>query len=949
MHEVWICPRGHRWELSREPAGTASNAQATCPICAAETMPGPGPATAVTIEHDLVREQPPAPTRVWTDSQPASPAIAAAAAPPDVIAGYEILGVLGRGGMGVVYKARQRGLDRTVAIKMILAGAHAGAEEIARFHTEANAVAQLQHPNIVQIYEVGEEAGCPYFSLEFVDGVSLTQKLAGTPLPPREAARLAEPLARGMHWAHQRGIVHRDLKPGNVLLTADGTPKITDFGLAKRVEADSSQTRTGAVLGTPSYMAPEQAMGKTREVGPAADVYALGAILYEMLTGRPPFRAATMMETLLQVQYEEPLAPCRLNSQVPADLETICLKCLEKMPSKRYGTALDLAEDLRRFQAGEPIVARPIRTWERVAKWARRRPTAAALVGLGVFSTAGGILAALAYTAQLQHYNVQLAAAAERAREQSVRAERNFGYAREAVQRMLTRVADELLLDVPQSEPVRRAILEEALGYYQKFLQERSDDPKVRSETGSAFHSVAEICRLLGDRARSQQAYEQAVAIFGQLMIEFPAQPDYAEQLADSYNSMGELLRISADPETAEPCYLNALQTQQRLARDFPGQLNYQMKQARTQYNLGILYKDSGRSEAAQRAYHQAIVLLQDLVSRDPQIAAYRRELARALVNQGILLRATNQPSDAELAYNEAITIYRALVDQHPNKTDYRHEYASSCVNLGNLLLLLDRNRREQATEAYSKALKLFQALADDSPQVPVYRKELANCYNSVAALLKLQNQAAAAKNRWDQARKILDKLAEDFPNIPDYSHLRGGVIGNLGSLAYDEGDLVEAQRLLEQAITCHQAALASNPQHPAYRSFLRTDATRLGRVFLHRGDHAKVAEVMAVLADHLPGNLREYVRAASLLGQCILLARDDLNLAESDRSALTDAYAIQAISLLRGAIALGYDDLQELEHLPDFQSLRVRQDFQDMVEAVRTRAQSVHTNGKHP
>jgi serine/threonine protein kinase len=273
------------------------------------------------------------------------------------VPGYEILGELGRGGMGVVYKARQVGLNRPVALKMILAGSHASAEDLARFRTEAEAVARLQHPHIVQIYEIGDHQDTPYFSQEFCPGGSLEKKLSGTPLPPRQAAALVETLARAVHAAHQAGILHRDLKPANVLLTADNQPKIADFGLAKKL-GEAGQTASGAVMGTPSYMAPEQAGGKSKELGPAADVYALGAILYECLTGRPPFRAATPLDTLLQVMSEPPVPPRRLQRTVPSDLQTICLKCLEKAPGQRYKSAEALAADLGRFLLGKSIRAR---------------------------------------------------------------------------------------------------------------------------------------------------------------------------------------------------------------------------------------------------------------------------------------------------------------------------------------------------------------------------------------------------------------------------------------------------------------------------------------------------------------------------------------------------------------------------------------------------------------
>ncbi len=292
--------------------------------------------------------------------------------------------------MGVVYKAQHLALKRTVALKMVLAGGHASPHELARFRIEAEAVARLQHPNIVQIHEVGEAAGYPYFSLEFVEGGSLAGKLDGKPMPAREAAKLVEALARAMQLAHSRNVLHRDLKPANILLTAEGTPKITDFGLARQMDSDSSETQAGAIMGTPSYMAPEQASGHAHEAGPAADTYALGAILYECLAGRPPFRGKTVVETLDQVLTQEPAPPSGWQAGVPPDLETICLKCLRKEPENRYPSAAELADELVRYQQGEPILARPTGRSERAVKWVRRNPGVAASLAavFAIFLTA---------------------------------------------------------------------------------------------------------------------------------------------------------------------------------------------------------------------------------------------------------------------------------------------------------------------------------------------------------------------------------------------------------------------------------------------------------------------------------------------------------------------------------------------------------------------------------
>jgi WD40 repeat protein len=334
-----------------------------------------------------------------------------------VIPGHEILGILGRGSMGVVYKARQLGLNRTVALKMMRSAENATPEQRARFRVEAEAVARLQHPHIVQIYEVGEHNGLPYLALEFCPGGSLEQKLYGMPLPAQQAAELIEVLARAMHAAHRAGIIHRDLKPANILLTDEGAPKISDFGLAKQLDGAAVRTALGAILGTPCYMSPEQARGDASKVGPAADVYALGAILYEAVTGRPPFKAATASDTMRQVISLEPVPPRLLQPQVSRDLETICLKCLRKEPHRRYASALELAEDLRRFLGGRPVLARPVGFPVRGWRWCRRNPLAAGLL-------AAVVVALLAGTGFSSYFAIQAHAKAEETRRQQLLARR---------------------------------------------------------------------------------------------------------------------------------------------------------------------------------------------------------------------------------------------------------------------------------------------------------------------------------------------------------------------------------------------------------------------------------------------------------------------------------------------------------------------------------------------
>ncbi|HZW07867.1 MAG TPA: serine/threonine-protein kinase, partial [Phycisphaerales bacterium] len=315
-----------------------------------------------------------------------------------VIPGYTVLSVLGRGGMGIVYKARHLQLNRTVAIKMLLAGGYASAPDRARFMREAQAIAVLRHPHIIQVFDVGDLDGRPYFVMEYIEGGSLAQKLAVVPKPAREAAVMVSTLAEAIQAAHASGIVHRDLKPANILLTADGTPKIGDFGLARSSADEPDLTLDGTRLGTPSYMSPEQAIGRQGTVGPAADIYSLGTVLYEMLTGRPPFKAESPAETERQVIAEEPAPPSRLNAKVPRDLETICLKCLCKDPQRRYATASALADDLHRFLRGEPIAARRAGAPERLGKWVRRHPARTA-AWLGGVVALGSLLGSVLWTA----------------------------------------------------------------------------------------------------------------------------------------------------------------------------------------------------------------------------------------------------------------------------------------------------------------------------------------------------------------------------------------------------------------------------------------------------------------------------------------------------------------------------------------------------------------------
>jgi hypothetical protein len=400
-----------------------------CPGCGKETAV-PGDADEGTAPETVPPLQTPSPLDRATGAD-SLPTLALGEVPPSqatsIPQGYEIECEIGRGGMGVVYRARQVALGRDVALKMLLHAGHTEQEGFGRFRTEAESLARLKHPGIVAIHEIGELSGLPFFAMEWCEGGSLDRKLGGKPMPPKEAAALVQEIGRAVQAAHEAKVIHRDLKPANVLLAADGRPKVSDFGLAKKLD-EQGRTQTGTVMGTPEYMPPEQAAGK-KEIDARADVYSLGAILYECLTGRPPFRAATVVETLAQVLNEEPVAPRSLNAAVPRELETIALKCLAKEPPRRYATARELAEDLRRFLAGEPVLARPAGVAGRLWRWCRGNPlfAAALLAAPLIMVPLTGWLVSRRQTQSVQ------AEAVERSRTVLAMSEASHEYARETL------------------------------------------------------------------------------------------------------------------------------------------------------------------------------------------------------------------------------------------------------------------------------------------------------------------------------------------------------------------------------------------------------------------------------------------------------------------------------------------------------------------------------------
>jgi tetratricopeptide (TPR) repeat protein len=854
------------------------------------------------------------------------------------VPGYEILGELGRGGMGVVYLARQTDLRRLVALKMILTGPWAGEAERARFRAEAETVAHLHHPNVVQIYEVGEHDGRPYFALEFLEGGSLARRLNRQAVPADEAARLVETLARAVHHAHERGVIHRDLKPANVLLSFGGrpegaagpdaasgrplsecVPKITDFGLAKRLEQTGGPTRTGVIVGTLSYMAPEQAAGQRLPLGPAVDAYGLGAILYELLTGRPPFEGEPGLALLRQVEGEEVVAPRRLRAHVPADVETICLKCLQKDPRKRYAAALDLADDLRRFQAGRPIQARRVGRLERCWKWARRNP---ALVGLLLVLTTGAVVSFL-----FALESRRKAAAESEARRQT----------RAALDEMSSQLIEDWLSRRGQLEPAQRAFLEKALSYYEAFAAQSGHTAEIRRGVAEAHLRVGTMRNILGQHPEAEAALRRAEALYASLDADFPGVSEHRRQRAASLSKLGTLLKVTGRPQEAEASHSQALGLHRQLAADFPDDPQCRQELASVGNTLGALWWGTGRPREAEAAFREALDVQQRLAADFPAEPRYQDDLAKSYGNQAILFLTTGRPREAEAAARQALAIQQRLVAGFPAVRQYRRDLAASYNNLAELFL--NTGRPEEAESAYRECRVLLQRLAAAFPAVPQYRLELARCHGNLGNLLKDRGRVGEAEVGFRAARALQEELTAVFPTVPEYPcELSMSIIG-LADLARGRKESATALQLLEEARPHLQAALDGNPNGIYPREAFRGHRRLLAETLLDQGAHAAAARAAGDLARATvqPGD--DACKAAGIYCRCAALAEQDGKLPPARRQELARSYADEALTMLRQAVAKGFRDVAFLRQDKDLIPLRPHNDFQTLLAGLEEQA----------
>jgi tetratricopeptide (TPR) repeat protein len=802
------------------------------------------------------------------------------------IAEYDLLQLLGEGGMGVVYRARHRGLNRLVALKMLRGGSQARRDFFARFRLEAESVARLRHPNVIQIYDINEAGGLPYVALELLDGGSLDDRLGGNPQPGRLAAEIAITLAGAVQVAHEAGIIHRDLKPANVLFTSDGVLKVTDFGLAKRVDSDDGHTQSGAIMGSPSYMAPEQARGQSRDVGPAADIYALGAVLYEMLTGRPPFKGATPLETVRQVVDDDPVAPSRLVPRVPRDLETICLKCLHKDPARRYGSARALADDLKRYLAGEPIAARRIPFWERGAKWVRRHPGRSLAAAMVILAFVGAILGLFAYQGALLERSQAKAATIS-------------GVARLVQDASAARSLEDL-------EAAQLHISE-----FLPALEAFREDREVKEIRDSLSANREDVRRRLAV-IRRQQAEREQVAAENRQLQEFRAR--FNDALFHDTRFTG--LDLAGNSLAIRDAVMAALD-----AFAAPGS-----GETWSLRSLPASLSDSDRAEVAEKCYELLLVLSQVEITADQglrrldQAARLRRAPTRAyhLRRAACLARAGDVgAADREQRAAERLEPSTELDHYLAGKEQYQQ---------GDLIAAIrhfDRALGQQPDHFWAQCLSAICWLQLQRPEAA--RAGLNACLKSErefawlyllrgvasgiapagapAAEVQLRSEAAEADYR--RALNLLDRK----PN----PELRYAVLVNRGLLRSGRGDRDAAVSDLKAAIELgdHQA-LASANLAAVYRQQGRYDDAidALGRAVARRPDWAPLYRERAevVLASRVATPPRR-AQALSDLERAIRLERpDNLVLARDHtnrgRLLALDGRPVEALAACEAAIA---------------------------------------------
>jgi tetratricopeptide (TPR) repeat protein/tRNA A-37 threonylcarbamoyl transferase component Bud32 len=868
---------------------------------------------------------------------------------------YTLTHLHATGGHGRVWLARDSAIGREVALKELRPEATGHPHVTQRFVTEARITGQLEHPGIVPVYELvtRSDDAHVYYTMRFIRGRTFRQAIrdyherrAAGHARPTELLALLESfvgVCQAVAYAHSRGVIHRDLKGQNVVLGDFGEVMVLDWGLAKVVgqaedapEPDAPAIRAesvgeyatqhGHVLGTPAYMSPEQAQGVWERVGPKTDIYSLGAILYEILAGTPPFTGGNTAEVLRRVREEEPERPRRLCPSAPKALEAVCLKAIAKDPERRYGSAAELAQEVRCYLADEPVGAYREPWTTRAGRWARRHKTAVVAAGvLAVSATAG-----LAY------------AHARTVREQA-RTEQQRQYARRAVDDMYTQVAQQWLED--RLDPLQQSFLEKALASYERFAAEDAADAAIRRERALAYGRVGDIRQKLGRLGDAEVAYRRALDLLGRLVADAPgeadlrdahatahtrlgillarrgsfpeaegllrnalealtalaegrpSEPKYRLHLAEANRALADLLRTNGRAREAEASFRRAIEPLERLVAEAPGAVGPRQDLASASDALGILLYEQGRLKEAEASYRRALGLQEALSAGSPTSPGLREDLAKTGNSLGLLLKEAGSAKDAEGILRRSLDHFERLASDFPLRPEYRRSLARGYLNLG--LVLQALGGPADAERAYRRAIDVHAALKGDAPDDFKYRRDLARASNNLGTILAADGRTAEAERAYRDALEAYKKLAAEAPTVPDHRKALAGVEINLGSLWNAAGKPAEAEAAYSRASALLEKLVAEFPKVPSYRQTLALCLSNLGntQAALSRPADAESSyrgavvafEALAAESPNVPGHRANLANVLMNLGE---LRRPDAEATCRRASALYEGLA---------------------------------------------------------
>jgi serine/threonine-protein kinase len=709
------------------------------------------------------------------------------------IPGFQIETEIGRGGMGVVYRAQHVQLKRTVALKVVLAGQFATPEQRLRFQFEAELAARIRHRNVVQVYEAGRCGDMPYLVTEYLPGGTLAGLLQGKPQPPRQAARWLAELADGVAAAHRHGVLHRDLKPTNVLVDADGTLKVTDFGLAKRLGDATRMTTTGVVVGTPAYMAPEHTE-PGQEPTAAADIYSLGVILFEMLTGRPPYNPNDPIEALLHARTMPAPSPRTYQPRVPRDLETICLKCLEKSPDRRYASADALLSDLRCFLERRPIAARPVTFLERLVRWCWRNPVIAGLsAALGLALTGGLGIALWLYrdaeerrhAAEAAHRAAEVArAAAEEQRQRAEAAEAeaidNLRATQMAAEGVLNQFLDHQRLNLMDFTGLRQEMLAAMVPMFEELAKRQGASPHAEAARAWAYHRLGSLLLELRQIAPAKNWLQQTIAVLGPLYQQHPDDLELGLELARALTNLGRAMTFSDTAHEAPAITAEANRILQRLVDAHPKHQGARLALGQNEVNLSQFDLGLAKTAAGEEHLRRALEHATWLLGHESDREEYLYFASVVHTNLGTLLKRQRRFSESKSHLQSALTMREALVRRVPGSLEYRSAHAKACRSMGDFFA--ERGRTSEALPYFEEALRRQAAVLEAGGDLPAFREDLAKMHDATGIALRRLQRLAECEAHFRKAIALRERLVTERPGIREYAVRLGGSYCNLGN-----------------------------------------------------------------------------------------------------------------------------------------------------------------------